>query len=236
MSGRIDKSSGVSRDSTVYKVSQPTPNPQEKKGSTQQESKSSYTFRDSRHVVKGGIAAVSLELAVEEKTAENVELLGFQQGDTLCLHGMGNVDGTALIQELTKDTLALQINWAVPQEARQTAFTIFEQVVKKTCLLNQDGQAILTACITKDGKGGYHYSLTDNNNKDVLLMADSLDLRIDNFGAQNSLHQILTFIVESGSNITFAIEHELGKAPKGKIKVSLAPGMGEFDVTRQEIR
>ncbi|MEZ0374847.1 MAG: hypothetical protein ACAI44_37515 [Candidatus Sericytochromatia bacterium] len=234
MSGRIDKSSGAPHDSTVYRVSQPTPGQQEKNGSTQQEAKSSYSFRDSRHVVKGGIAAVSLELAVEEETAENVELLGFQQGDTLHLDGMGSVDGTAFILELTKDTLVLQIKLTVPQVARRAAFIVFERLAKHPCQLDDDGQASLTACIAKDGKGGYKYSLTDSNNKEMLLMADHLDLRIDNFSARNILHQVQTFIVESGNNITFAIEQEPAKDPKGKIKVSLAPGIGDFDVTRQE--
>jgi hypothetical protein len=236
MSGRIDKSSGASHDSTVNRVSQSVPSQAQKKGATQQEAKSSYSFRDSRHVVKGGFAAVSLELAVEEENAENIELLGFQQGDLLLLAGMGSVDGTAFIQDLTKDTLVWQIKLTVPQASRRAAFSIFERLSKHPCRLDEHGQASLTARIAKDGKGGYHYSLTDSNNKDLLLMADSLALRIDNFSARNILHQVQTFIVESGNNITFAIESEPAKDPKGKIKVSLAPGMGDFDVTRQENR
>lgn len=233
MSGRIDKSSGASHDSNIYRVPQPTSGQQEKKGPAPPEAKSSYSFRDSRHVVKGGIASVSLELAVEEETAENVEILGFQQGDTLRLDGMGSVHGTALIQELTKDTLFLQIRLSVPQTARRAAFIVFERLSKQPCQLDEEGQASLLASVAKDGKGGYRYSLTDSNNKGVLLMAAPMDLRIDNFSARNILHQVLTFIVESGSNITFAIEQVPARDPKGKIKVSLAPGMGDFDVSRQ---
>lgn len=234
MSGRIDKSSGTPHDASVYRVSQSKAGHQDKKGQAQPEARSSYSFRDSRHVVKGGIASVSLELAVEEESAENVELLGFQPGDTLRLEGMGSVHGTALIQELTKDALVLQLTLNVPESARRAAFIIFERLSKQPCQLNQDGQASLIASVAKDGKGGYQYALSDGNHQRQLLMAAPMDLRIDNFTARNIWHQVLTFIVESGSNITFAIEQEPGKDPKGKIKVSLAPGMGDFDVTRLE--
>lgn len=234
MSGRIDKPNGVPHDSSVYRVPQSTPGQPDKQGSAQPEAKSSYTFRDSRHVYKGGIAAVSLELAVEEENAEQIELLGFLQGDTLRLDGIGSVSGTAYIQELSKDSLVLQLKLTVPQSARRAAGIIFERLANQPYHLDAEGLASLTASVSQDGKGGYQYSLTDSQNKDKLLIADSLDLRIDNFSARNILHQVLTFIVTSGNNLTFTIEQEPGKDPKGKIKVSLAPGMGEFDVIRQD--
>lgn len=236
MSGRVDKSSGASHDSSVYRISESTPGQPDKKGSSQPEAKSSYSFRDSRHVFKGGLAVVSLELAIEEETAENIALLGFKAGNTLRLDGMGGVDGTALIQELTRDTLVLQIKLTVPESVHREALRVFESLTGHLCRLDGEGQANLKVGISKDGKGGYLYSLTDSNRQDMLLKTDPLDLRIDNFEAQNSLHQVQTFIVESGNTITFAIEHASPQEPTGQIKVSLAPGMGDFDVSKLDSR
>lgn len=231
MSGKIHQSSGAPHDATVYKASMT--GQVNKRGAAQQEARSSYTFQDSRHVVKRGIAAVSLELAVEEESTEHIEMLGFQSGDSLRLDGMGSVDGTLFIQTLTTETLTVHIKLRVPQRAQRAALIVFEHLANQPCILDADGQASLTACIAKDGKGGYHYTLTDSNNKDICLLADALDLRIDNFATHNRIHQVLTFIVESGNNISFAIEQEMAKDPTGKIKVSLAPGIGDFDVSRQ---
>lgn len=236
MSGRIDKSSRASHDASVYRISQPGAGPQDKQGSAQPEAKSSYSFRDSRHVVKSGIAAVSLELAVEAESAEQIELLGFQQGDSLCLAGRGSVSGTAFIQTLSPETLVVQMKLSVPAGSRRAAFILFERLANQPCRLDDEGQASLTVCVTKDAKGGYNYTLTDSQNKEILLMADALDLRIDNFSTRNILHQVLTFMVESGNNLSLAIEHDPAQDPKGILKVSLAPGMGDFDVTRQASR
>ncbi len=236
---KTHKTNGGASDSHIYRVSQPGPNQQEKKGSTQQEAKSAYSFRDSRHVVKGGIAAVSLELAISEETPEHIELLGFQAGDSLRLDGKGGVDGMAFIQELTKDSLVVQIQLNIAQGAQRVqkaALGVFARMFKHPCKWDQHGQVSFTACIAKDGKGGFTYSITDQNNQQCLLMADALDLRIDNFGAGNVLHQVLTFMVASGNTVSFAIEQEPAQAPKGKLKVSLAPGLGEFDVSRQASR
>lgn len=236
MQMKTHKTNAGASDANIYRVSQPGPNQQEKKGATQQEAKSAYSFRDSRHVVKGGIAAVSFDLAVAEENAEHIELLGFQAGDSLRLDGKGGVDGLAFIQELTKDSLVVQIQLTIAQGSQRAALGVFERMFKHPCKWDQHGQVSFTACITIDRKGGFTYSIADQNNRECLLMADALDLRIDNFGAGNALHQVLTFIVASGNTISFAIEHEPAQDPKGKLKVSLAPGLGEFDVSRQASR
>lgn len=234
MSGRIDKPGGAPQDTAIYKAA-PLPSwPEQKQQAAQPEAKSSYSFRDSRHVVKGGIAAVSFELAVEEENAEDIELLGFQQGETLCLDGMGSVHGSAFILELNKDSLALQFKLKVPPGSTRAALIVFERMSRHPCRLDPDGQASLTIRVSKDGKGGYHYVLTDDLQQEKCLMADALDLRIDNFCTRNIFHQVQTYIVESGNHITFAIEHAPDQDPKGKLNVSLAPGMGDFDVTRQK--
>ncbi len=235
MTGSVDKSGRAAHNASVYRASQSGSAQQAQKKASQPEAKSSYTFQDSRHVVRGGgMAAVSLELTIEEATAENVDLLGFEQGDHLRLDGMGPVQGSALIKVLTADCLELQIKLTVPQMSRRAASMAFERLTKQTYLLDADGQVNLTASIAKDGKGGYAYTLVDDNNKHKPLMSDTIDLRIDNFSAGNIMHQVQTFMVESGNNITFAIEKAPDQDPKGTLKVSLAPGIGDFDVTRQE--
>lgn len=197
------------------------------------EARSSYSFRDSRHVVKSGIAAVSLDLTVEEANAENIALLGFTEGDTLLLTGQGSLSGTARILTLNTDQLRVQICLDVPPEARRAARIVFARLTPRPCRLSDEGQMQLTVQVCKDGKGGYRYALTDNAQSDAQLMGDSLDLRIDDFATRQRLHQVLTFIVASGENLTWAIEHEAPQHPSGKLRLSLAAEMGTFDVSRQ---
>ncbi len=232
MSARINQPGSSGQASGVNRASQPAQ--QAQKNQAQPEARSSYTFQDSRHVVKGGgIAAVSLELTIEAETAENVELLGFEQGDQLTLEGMGPVHGSAFIKTLTQDNLELQFKFIVPQMSRRAAAMAFERLSKLPYQLQADGQVNLTASIARDGKGGYSYALIDNHHN-KLLMAAPLDLRLDNFSARNILHQIQTYIVDSGNTISFAIEKAPDQAPTAKLKVSQAPGIGDFDVTKQE--
>ncbi len=232
MSGRIEKPSGSPQDSSIYRIPQASQGKQDKQPSAQPEARSAYTFRDSRHVVRGGAAAVSFELEVEEENAEHIELLGFKQGDHLRLDGMGSIHGTAFIQKLTSDLLTVQFKLNVPESARRAAAIVFERLSQQPYLLDDQGQVHLTGRVIKDGKGGYSYALIDHHHQDRRLMAEHLDLRIDNFSARNIEHQVLTFIVASGNNLTFAIEQEPKQDPKGKLKLSVAPGMGEFEVTR----
>lgn len=232
MSGRIDKPGGSSADASIYRLSQPASAQPGKQNAPQPEARSSYSFRDSRHVYKGGHAAVSLELAVEE-SAEQIELLGFAAGDSLRLDGQAQVSGSALIKTLTNSCLEVQFRLSVPEMSRRAAAMAFERLSDQPCQLDAEGLASLTSRVVKDDKGGYHYSLQDEHQAGKQLMAGPLDLRSDQFDARGSRHQVLTFMVASGNHISLTIELAPGQEPKGKLTVSVAPRIGEFDLSRQ---